>query len=84
VIWTDPDGHTSTTYPGSRLLFPELCAPTAEFTVTGRPPAKHTAGLTMPKRKTTRTQARRQRIDAERQANRPAVTQAQCDAIPPS
>jgi hypothetical protein len=20
VIWTDPDGHTSTTYPGSRLL----------------------------------------------------------------
>jgi len=23
VVWTDPDGHTSTTYPGSRLLFPE-------------------------------------------------------------
>ena len=73
VIWTDPDGHTSTTYPGSRLLFPELCAPTAEFTVTGRPPAKHTAGLTMPKRKTTRTQARRQRIHDERGRNTPAA-----------
>jgi hypothetical protein len=38
----------------------------------------------MPKRAITRAQARRQRIDAERQANRPGVTQAQWDAIPPS
>jgi hypothetical protein len=73
VIWTDPDGHTSTTYPGSRLLFPELCAPTAGFTVTGRPTAKHTAGLTMPKRTTTRAQARHQRINAERGRNTPAA-----------
>jgi hypothetical protein len=72
VIWTDPDGTTSTTYPGSRLLFPELCAPTAEFTVTGRPPAKHTAGLTMPRRKTTRAEDRRRRIDAERRRAVPA------------
>jgi hypothetical protein len=73
VIWTDPDGHTSTTYPGSRLLFPELCAPAAEFTITGTPPAKHTAGLTMPRRKTTRAQARRRRIDHERSLNAPAT-----------
>ncbi|WP_319449571.1 MULTISPECIES: DUF222 domain-containing protein [unclassified Mycobacterium] len=69
VHWTDPDGHTATTHPGSRLLFPELCTPTAEFTTTGTPPAKHTSGLTMPKRKTTRTQDRRQRIDHERKLN---------------
>jgi Domain of unknown function (DUF222) len=72
VSWTDPDGHTYTTYPGSRLLFPELCTPTAEVTVTGSPPAKHTAGLTMPRRRTTRTQDRQQRINVERQRNQRA------------
>lgn len=69
LIWTDPEGHTYTTYPGSRLLFPELCTPTADVTTTGAPPPKHTAGLTMPKRDTTRAQARQHRIDAERQQN---------------
>jgi hypothetical protein len=72
VVWTDPDGQTYTTRPGSRLLFPELCAPTAQVTGTGRPPAKHTAGLTMPKRTITRAQARRQRIDDERRRYTPA------------
>ena len=76
MIWTDPDGHTSTTHPGSRLLFPELCVPTAEFIVTASPPAKHTAGLTMPKRTTTRAHARRQRINAERRANELAAEQS--------
>jgi hypothetical protein len=71
IVWTDPDGHTATTHPGSRLLFPELCTPTAEFTVTGTPPAKHTAGLTMPRRKTTRAQDRQRRIDHERKLNTP-------------
>jgi Domain of unknown function (DUF222) len=69
VIWTDPDGHTATTHPGCRLLFPELCSPTASFTVTGTPPPKLTAGLTMPKRKTTRTQDRQRHIDAQRRCN---------------
>jgi hypothetical protein len=73
IVWTDPDGHTSTTHPGSRLLFPELCAPTAEFATTGTPPAKHTAGLTMPKRKTTRAQDRRRRINHERKLNTPSL-----------
>ncbi|MFW0151652.1 DUF222 domain-containing protein [Mycobacterium sp. smrl_JER01] len=69
IIWTDPEGSTSTTYPGSRLLFPELCVPTAEFVLPRGLPPKHTAGLTMPKRTTTRAQARRQRIDEERRRN---------------
>ncbi|MDT5396794.1 MAG: hypothetical protein QOK33_25, partial [Mycobacterium sp.] len=50
-----------------------LCAPTAEFATTGTPPAKHTAGLTMPKRKTTRAQDRRQRINHERKLNASAT-----------
>lgn len=69
VIWTDPDGLTHTTHPGSRLLFPELCAPTAEVMPVGSPPAKHTAGLTMPRRKITRAEARRRRIADERRRN---------------
>jgi Domain of unknown function (DUF222) len=69
IVWTAPDGNTNTTYPGSRLLFPELCTPTTEFTLTGTPPPKHTAGLTMPKRTTTRTQTRQQRINHERRHN---------------
>ncbi|MBX7431317.1 DUF222 domain-containing protein [Mycobacterium sp. Y57] len=69
IIWTDPDGNKHTTYPGSRVLFPELCAPTAEVTGSTSAPAKHTAGLTMPKRATTRAQDRARRIDDERKAN---------------
>jgi hypothetical protein len=69
VIWTDPDGQTYITHPGSRLLFPELCTPTAEFTITGTPPAKQTAGLTMPRRKTNRAEDRRRRINDERRLN---------------
>ncbi len=68
IVWTDPEGITTTTYPASMLLFPELCVPTAEF-IASRPPPKHTEGLTMPKRTTTRAQARRQRIDEERRRN---------------
>jgi hypothetical protein len=34
VVWTAPTGHTYTTHPGSKLLFPILCAPPANC---GRP-----------------------------------------------
>lgn len=83
IVWTDPDGRTHTTCPGSRLLFPELCAPTAEVTATGTPPPKHTAGLTMPKRPITRRQARRQRIDDERRGNMPWGERFLRESIPP-
>ncbi|KQY09636.1 hypothetical protein ASD37_04300 [Mycobacterium sp. Root135] len=68
IIWTAPDGRTHTTAPGSRLLFPELCAPTGPA-VTAGTPAAHTAGLTMPRRKTTRAHDRARRIHAERTLN---------------
>jgi Domain of unknown function (DUF222) len=83
VVWTDPDGHTYTTQPGSRLLFPELSAPTATVTVRGTPPPKHTAGLTMPRRTTTRSQARHQRVKDERRQNIPAVAKHLRESIPP-
>jgi hypothetical protein len=68
VTWTAPEGQTYPTHPGSRLLFPTLCQPTAPVTITAVP-AAHTAGLTMPRRKTTRAQARQQRIDDQRRLN---------------
>ena len=66
VIWTAPDGTTHTTVPGSRLLFPELCEPTAPVMVTAGPATAKT-GLTMPRRKVTRTEDRLRRIHRERE-----------------
>ncbi len=37
VVWTSPHGQTYTTHPGSRLLFPTLCKPTAPVTHLRRP-----------------------------------------------
>ena len=84
VIWTAPGGQTYTTHPGSRLLFPSLCEPTAPVTVTGTPTA-HTTGLTMPRRKSTRTQARQQRINDERRLNEldPPIEWARRNEPPP-
>jgi hypothetical protein len=82
VVWTSPSGQNYTTRPGSRLLFPSLCLPTAPVTVTGAPTA-HTSGLTMPRRKTTRSQDRRQRIDDERRRNEAENEAAVFDSIPP-
>ena len=78
VIWTSPSGQSHATHPGSRLLFPTLCLPTAPVIVTAAPTA-HTAGLTMPRRKTTRIQDRRHRIDDERRRNE-AEIDAEIDA----
>ena len=47
VVWTSPLGQTYTTHPGSRLLFPRLCRPTAAVTARDTPgdaPAPPTAG----------------------------------------
>ncbi|WP_197739599.1 HNH endonuclease signature motif containing protein [Mycolicibacterium sp. P1-18] len=68
VIWTAPDGRQHVTTPGSRLLFPELSAPTATVVVT-EVPRVHTAGLTMPRRRTTRAQDRAARVQRERELN---------------
>ena len=71
VIWTAPDGSTHVTVPGSRLLFPELSEPTAPVTVTTGPASAKT-GLTMPRRKVTRTEDRIRRIRREREHDQAA------------
>ena len=72
VIWTAPDGRRHVTTPGSRLLFPELSAPTAPIH-RAPVPTGHTAGLKMPRRRTTRAQDRAHRIARERELNEEAL-----------
>jgi hypothetical protein len=71
MIWTAPDGQTYTTYPGSRILFPSLCRPTAPVTTTAPGTATGDPGrsLAMPKRRHTRQHNRQQAITAERRLN---------------
>jgi hypothetical protein len=84
VIWSAPDGQTHTTRPGSHLLFPTLCTPTAPVTVAtpAEWPTPNT-GLTMPRRDITRTEAHRRRINDERHLNEQAALLAMADSIPP-
>jgi hypothetical protein len=71
VIWTSPSGQTYTTSPGSRLLFPALCKPTAPVSAPANGPRDQPSrGLMMPRRTITRAQDRATRIDAERARNR--------------
>ncbi|WP_163700270.1 HNH endonuclease signature motif containing protein [Mycolicibacterium agri] len=77
IIWTSPTGHTYVTHPGSRQLYPQLCAPTATLW-HGEPPvieAHPLRGLKMPKRRRTRAQDRAARIHAERKLNNPRITE---------
>ena len=70
VVWTAPGGQTYTTVPGSRVLFPTLCTPTAPIVVrpsaTVRSPG---AGAAMPRRRRTRAQERADRIAELRAQN---------------
>jgi hypothetical protein len=71
IIWTSPTGHTYTTYPGSRLLFPTLSRPTATLWTTDPPTAPtndHHATM-MPRRRNTRAHNRARAITAERKLN---------------
>lgn len=76
VVWTSLSGHSYTTRQGSLLLFPSLRPPTAPVTITP-------TGLTIPRRKTTRTQDRQQRIDEERRANEAENHATALDSRPP-
>ncbi|MET4426996.1 DUF222 domain-containing protein [Mycolicibacterium sp. 624] len=84
VTWTAPSGQIHTTRPGSQLLFPSLCAPTAPVTATAA--ARGTVantGLTMPRRQSTRAEDRRRRIAQERQLNEDQALLAMVDSSPP-
>ena len=75
LVWTSPHGQSYTTHPGSRLLFPRLCRPTAAVTtrdIPGDAPGSGTTsrGLMMPRRKQTRAQQRANTIADQRRAQR--------------
>jgi hypothetical protein len=73
IVWTSPRGQTYVTEPGSKLLFPSLCLPTAPVTITSDEAeltrAQHNPGLTMPRRQRTRAQGRAQRVADDRRLN---------------
>ena len=69
IIWTAPSGQTYTTHPGSRLLFPTLCKPTAPVSAPAVVTVEPNRGLMMPRRNTTRAEDRAKRIEAERRLN---------------
>ena len=54
VVWTSPNGQTYTTHPGSRLLFPTLCRPTAAVARVDVPAVEPNRTQKMPRRKATR------------------------------
>ncbi len=83
IVWTSPTGHTYTTYPGSKHLFPQLCQPTGTLWA-GEPPvveATGDRGLMMPKRRHTRAHNTAKAIAAERRLNDALV--AERDKPPP-
>jgi hypothetical protein len=64
-------GQTYTTHPGSRLLFPSLCQPTAPISaLADARRADPSRGLMMPRRQSTRAEDRAKRVDAEGARNR--------------
>ena len=69
VVWTSPRGQTYTTFPGSKLLFPSLCRPTAPVVKADVPDTSTNRGLMMPRRKQTREQSRRKYIQDQRRLN---------------
>ena len=85
VTWTAPGGQTHTTRPGSHLLFPSLCAPTAPVpaTATATRAAVPNTGLTMPRRTATRAENRTRRIDEERRLNETDPQREHPDYAPP-
>ena len=83
VIWTAPSGQTYVTTPGSALLFPTLCVPTA--TLDAIPDRTHCAERTamMPTRRRTRAQNRANYIATQRRRNRQARQAVSCGPAPP-
>jgi hypothetical protein len=72
AMWTSPTGHSYTTHPGSRSVFPHWDTTTAELPPPPQtPPATSERGLKMPTRKQPRHTERANRIKHERAQNNP-------------
>jgi hypothetical protein len=86
VIWNAPSGHTYVTTPGSALLFPGLCAPTAELPAIHPTSAQRCTdrSLMMPKRRRTRAQNRADYKATERRHNRDARQAGETQRVAPN
>jgi len=67
VVWTSPHGQTYTTRPGSKLLFPALCRPTAPAARRDVPDTANNRALAISRRNATRAQNSAKAINDERQ-----------------
>ena len=77
MILNSPSGKTYVTTPGSALLFPSLCLPTADVRAPRSGPATDYCGertAMMPRRRRTRAQDRAHHINTERRRNQLART----------
>ena len=85
ITWTSPTGHTYTTHPGSRLLFPTLCRPTATLWTCAPPTIaiSDNRGAMMPRRRRTRAQSHDAYITAERRRTTEARTKGSGGNDPP-
>ena len=81
LIWTSPSGQTYITTPGSALLFPALCVPTATLDPVPQRARCTDRTAMMPKRRRTSAQNRANYIAAERRHNQ-AARQAKQHAAP--
>jgi hypothetical protein len=66
IVLTAPTGHTYTTEPLGGMVFPALAEPTGELPVPTLDEPSPYRGVMMPRRKQTREQDRRDRINQER------------------
>lgn len=69
IVWTSPTGHTYTTHPGSRTLFPQWNTDTGQVLHRRASEAPGDRGVMMPVRRRTRAVARDHRIRRERAFN---------------
>jgi hypothetical protein len=74
VVWTAPSGRTYTTKPGGALFFPILATPTGTLPIRTTEPAEY-RGVMMPRRKRTRAQEQRNRINAERRISETRIAE---------
>ena len=84
VIWRAPSGQTYVTTPGSALLFPTLCRPTATLGPVPDEPGMPGRTTNMPSRLRTRAENRARYVAAERRRNAHARQLASSRPAPPS
>ncbi|MEZ0339525.1 HNH endonuclease, partial [Mycobacterium sp. pV006] len=86
IEWVSPTGHTYLTKPGSALLFPALCKPTATLWTNEPPPPPPTdqrRGIMMPRRRYTRAQAQTRYNQVLRRINEATPTDNGDELLPP-